>query len=61
MKSLADVIDFNNKNAAKTMPFFKQEIMEQAQAKGDLNESKEYLDAVSKTTSKAAVMPLIPF
>jgi len=50
MKSLADVIDFNNKNAAKTMPFFKQEIMEQAQAKGDLN-SKEYLDAVSKTTS----------
>jgi len=50
MKSLADVIDFNNKNAAKTMPFFKQEIMDQAQAKGDLN-SKEYLDAVSKTTS----------
>lgn len=50
MKSLADVIDFNNKNAAKTMPFFKQEIMEQAQAKGDLN-SKEYLDAVGKTTS----------
>ncbi len=50
MKSLADVMAFNNKNAAKTMPFFKQEIMEQAQAKGDLN-SKEYLDAVSKTTS----------
>ena len=50
MKSLADVIDFNNKNAAKTMPFFKQEIMEQAQAKGNLN-SKEYLDAVGKTTS----------
>jgi amidase len=50
MKSLADVIDFNNKNAAKTMPFFKQEIMDQAQAKGDLK-SKEYLDAVAKTTS----------
>lgn len=50
MKSLADVIDFNNKNAARTMPFFKQEIMDQAQAKGDLN-SKEYLDAVGKTTS----------
>lgn len=50
MRSLADVIDFNNKNAAKTMPFFKQEIMDQAQAKGDLK-SKEYLDAVAKTTS----------
>lgn len=49
MKSLADVIDFNNKNAAKTMPFFKQEIMVMAQAKGGLD-SKEYLDAVSKTT-----------
>src|ERR1700744_965339 len=50
MKSLADVIDFNNKNAAKTMPFFKQEIMELAQAKGDLT-SKEYVDAVAKTTT----------
>ena len=40
---------FNKANAAKAMPFFKQEIMEQAQAKGDLN-SKEYLDAVAKTT-----------
>ena len=49
MKSLADIINFNNKNAAKAMPFFKQEIMDQAQAKGDLN-SKEYLDAVAKTT-----------
>jgi len=49
VKSLADVMAFNKANAAKAMPFFKQEIMEQAQAKGDLN-SKEYLDAVAKTT-----------
>lgn len=49
MKSLADVIKFNMDNEAKAMPFFKQEIMDQAQAKGDLN-SKEYLDAVAKTT-----------
>ena len=49
MKSLADIIDFNKKNEAKVMPFFKQEIMDQAQAKGDLT-SKEYLDAVAKTT-----------
>lgn len=60
MKSLADVIDFNNKNPAKTMPFFKQEIMEQAQAKGDLN-SKEYLDAVAQTTgiSRKAIDTII--
>jgi amidase len=49
MKSLADIIDFNKKHEAKAMPFFKQEIMDQAEAKGDLN-SKEYLYAVAKTT-----------
>jgi amidase len=56
MKSLADVIGFNNAHAAKAMPFFKQEIMDQAQAKGDLN-TKEYTDAVAKTvtTSRNAI------
>jgi amidase len=49
IKSLADVITFNNQNAEKAMPFFKQEILEQAQAKGGLDE-KEYTDAVAKTT-----------
>jgi amidase len=49
VKSLADVIAFNNANAAKAMPFFKQEILEQAQAKGDLTQ-QEYLDALAKTT-----------
>ena len=52
MKSLADVMAFNKNNEAKAMPFFKQEIMDQAQAKGDLN-SKEYVDAVSKTITTA--------
>jgi len=37
-KSLADLIDFNNKNADKEMPYFGQEIFIQAQAKGDLND-----------------------
>jgi amidase len=55
MKSLADVIAFNNKNAAKAMPFYKQEIMDQAQAKGDLN-SKEYLDALKKTTGTRQII-----
>ncbi len=54
-KSLADVIAFNKNNAAKAMPFFKQEILEQAQAKGDLN-SKEYTDAVKKTTGTRQVI-----
>lgn len=48
IKTLADVIAFNKQNETKAMPFFKQEILEQAQAKGDLN-SKEYLDAVKQT------------
>jgi amidase len=49
IKSLADAIAFNKQNEAKAMPFFKQETMELAQAKGDLN-SKEYLDAVKQTS-----------
>jgi amidase len=49
MKSLSDVIAFNKQNEAKAMPFFKQEILEQADKKGGLDE-KEYLDAIAKTT-----------
>ncbi|MDB5117160.1 MAG: amidase [Mucilaginibacter sp.] len=44
-KSLQDVIDFNKKNAAHAMPFFKQETLEQAQQKGGLD-TKEYTDAL---------------
>ncbi|WP_413666519.1 amidase [Mucilaginibacter sp. Mucisp86] len=50
IKTLADVIAFNKQNEAKAMPFFKQETLELAQAKGDLN-SKEYLDAVKQTNA----------
>jgi amidase len=49
VKSLADVIAFNKQNEATAMPFFKQDILEQAQEKGGLDE-KEYLDALAKTT-----------
>jgi len=55
MRSLADVMKFNKDNEAKAMPFFKQEIMDDAQAKGDLN-SKEYLDAIAKTTGTRAII-----
>ena len=50
VSSLADVIAFNKKNAAKAMPFFQQETLESSEAKGDLT-SKEYTNAVAKTTS----------
>jgi len=49
MRSLSDVIAFNKQNADTAMPFFKQEILEQAESKGGL-EDKEYTDAVAKTT-----------
>ncbi|TWJ04512.1 amidase [Mucilaginibacter frigoritolerans] len=49
VKTLADVIAFNKQNEAAAMPFFKQETLELANEKGDLN-SKEYLDAVKTTT-----------
>ena len=50
MKSLADVVAFNKKNEATAMPYFKQETLEDALKKGGLD-SKEYLEAVKKTTT----------
>jgi amidase len=45
--SLADVIDFNDAHAAQEMPYFAQEEMIKAQAKGDLH-SEEYKKAVTE-------------
>jgi amidase len=45
--SLADVIAFNAKNAARELRFFGQEIMQQAQKKGSLSE-KKYVDELAK-------------
>ena len=50
VKTLAEVIEFNKKNEAKAMPYFKQETLELAEKKGDLN-TKEYLNAVKNTTT----------
>ena len=47
VKSLKEVIEFNKANADKSMPYFQQEILEQAEEKGDL-ESKEYKEALEK-------------
>lgn len=49
VKSVSDVIAFNRANEAKAMPYFKQEILEACDARGDIN-SKEYKDALAKTT-----------
>ncbi|HXR25435.1 MAG TPA: amidase [Candidatus Binataceae bacterium] len=43
-RSLAGLIDFNERNRAREMPYFDQEIFQQAEAKGPLTE-KKYLDA----------------
>ena len=48
IKSLKDLIAFDLKNESKAMPFFKQEILVESDAKGGLD-SKEYLDSITKT------------
>ncbi|RZM29091.1 MAG: amidase [Pedobacter sp.] len=60
IKSLEALIAFNKTNEEKAMPFFKQDILEQAQQKGGLD-SKEYLDALAKSrgTSRAAIDALL--
>ena len=47
VKSLKDVIDFNERNRDKEMPYFGQDIFIKAQEKGPLT-SKEYLNALAK-------------
>ena len=49
VKSLEEVIRFNNENANKAMPWFRQETLESSQKKEGL-ETPEYLDALKKTT-----------
>ncbi len=46
-KTLAELIGFNKQNPAKEMPYFAQEIFEQANAKGPLTD-KAYLEARDK-------------
>ncbi len=47
MKSLADVIEFNARNAERTMPIFGQDLLVKAQEKGPLTDRK-YLAALAK-------------
>ncbi|WPP50501.1 amidase [Catalinimonas niigatensis] len=47
VRSLEEVIAFNKENEEQAMPYFKQEILEMAQEKGDLN-TAEYKEALAK-------------
>ena len=47
VKTLADLIDFNNRNAQKEMPYFGQDIFIKSQEKGPLT-AREYVDALEK-------------
>jgi amidase len=52
VKTLADVIEFNDKNKDKEMPYFGQDMFLKAQAKGDLT-TKEYMDALENNLRMA--------
>jgi amidase len=56
VKSLKDIIAFNNAHADSVMPFFRQEILEASEGRGDLN-SDDYKNALSSviTTSREAI------
>ena len=47
VKTLKDIIDFNERNRSKEMPYFGQDLFVKAQTKGPLTE-KEYVDALAK-------------
>ena len=47
VRTLKDVIDFNDRNREKEMPYFGQDLFLKAQSKGALTD-KEYLDALAK-------------
>ena len=54
VRTLKDIIDFNEHNHHKEMPYFGQDLFLKAEAKGPLTE-KEYLDAVAKNHQLARV------
>jgi amidase len=52
VKTLKDIIEFNDRNREKEMPYFGQDLFLKSEAKGPLTE-KEYLDAVAKNRQLA--------
>src|SRR5205807_2991353 len=52
VKTLKDIIEFNERNREKEMPYFGQDLFVKSEAKGPLTE-KEYVDAVAKNRQLA--------
>jgi amidase len=52
VKTLKDIIDFNEKNRDKEMPYFGQDTFLQSEGKGPLT-TQEYIDAVAKARELA--------
>jgi amidase len=52
MKTLKDIINFNERNREKEMPFFGQDMFTKAEAKGPLT-TKEYVDALENNLRMA--------
>jgi amidase len=55
VKSLADVIAFNQKNEKRAMPWFKQETLEKSEARDGLD-SVEYQEALKKVLSSRIII-----
>lgn len=55
VKSMSELIAYNKKHAEKTMPYFKQELVEMSNAKGNLS-SDEYKTALAKSTSARGII-----
>ncbi len=54
VKTLKDIIDFNERNRSKEMPYFGQDLFVKSQTKGPLTE-KEYVDALAKNHQLARI------
>jgi len=54
VRTLKDIIDFNERNRQKEMPYFGQDLFLKAEAKGPLTE-KAYLDAIDKNHQLARI------
>ena len=54
IKTLADLIEFNNRNAQKEMPYFGQDVFVRSQGRGSLT-SREYIDALEKNHRLARI------
>src|SRR5579863_9817955 len=54
VRTLKEIIDFNERNRAKEMPYFGQDLFIKSEAKGPVTE-KEYVDALAKNRQLARV------